>query len=73
MQKNQQLFKVGKWINAPDVTYKDGEFINNDGIVLDPNLYRLRDLDDPTSVQRRVDFVKLYVDTTIQFAPKTVY
>ena len=34
---NRDLFKVGKWINAPDVTYKDGEFINNDGIVLDPN------------------------------------
>lgn len=63
---NRDLFKVGKWINAPDVTYKDGEFINNDGIVLDPNQYRLRDLDDPTSVQRRVDYVKQYVETTKQ-------
>ena len=63
---NRDLFKVGKWINAPDVTYRDGEFINNDGIVLDPNQYRLRDLDDPTSVQRRVDYVKQYVETTKQ-------
>lgn len=63
---NRDLFKVGKWINAPDVTYKDGEFINNDGIVLDSNQYRLRDLDDPTSVQRRVDYVKQYVETTKQ-------
>lgn len=63
---NRDLFKVGKWINAPDVTYKDGEFINNDGIVLDPNQYRLRDLDDPTSVQRRVDYIKQYVETTKQ-------
>ena len=63
---NRDLFKVGKWINAPDVTYKDGEFINNDGIVLDPNQYRLRDLDDHTSVQRRVDYVKQYVETTKQ-------
>ena len=63
---NRDLFKIGKWINAPDVTYKDGEFINNDGIVLDPNQYRLRDLDDPTSVQRRVDYVKQYVETTKQ-------
>ena len=63
---NRDLFKVGKWINAPDVTYKDREFINNDGIVLDSNQYRLRDLDDPTSVQRRVDYVKQYVETTKQ-------
>ena len=63
---NRDLFKVGKWINAPDVTYRDGEFINTDGIVLDPNQYRLRDLDDPTSVQRRVDYVKQYVETTKQ-------
>lgn len=63
---NRDLFKVGKWINAPDVIYKDGEFINNDGIVLDPNQYRLRDLDDPTSVQRRVDYIKQYVETTKQ-------
>ena len=63
---NRDLFKVGKWINAPEVAYKDGEFINNDGIVLDPDQYRLRDLDDPTSVQRRVDYVKQYVETTKQ-------
>lgn len=63
---NRDLFKVGKWINAPDVTYRDGEFINNDGIVLDPNQYRLRDLDDHTSVQRRVDYIKQYVETTKQ-------
>lgn len=63
---NRDLFKVGKWIDALDVTYRDGEFINNDGIVLDPNQYRLRDLDDPTSVQRRVDYVKQYVETTKQ-------
>lgn len=63
---NRDLFEVGKWINAPDVTYRDGEFINNDGIVLDPNQYRLRDLDDHTSVQRRVDYVKQYVETTKQ-------
>lgn len=63
---NRDLFEVGKWINAPEVTYRDGEFINNDGIVLDPNQYRLRDLDDPTSVQRRVDYVKQYVETTKQ-------
>lgn len=63
---NRDLFKVGKWINAPDVTYRDREFINTEGIVLDPNQYRLRDLDDPTSVQRRVDYVKQYVETTKQ-------
>lgn len=63
---NRDLFEVGKWINAPEVAYKDGEFINNDGIVLDPDQYRLRDLDDPTSVQRRVDYVKQYVETTKQ-------
>lgn len=63
---NRDLFKVGKWINAPDVTYRDGEFINTEGIVLDPNQYRLRDLDDPTSVQRRVDYIKQYVETTKQ-------
>gem|GEM_PF-4614854 len=37
-------------MTVPDVTYKDGEFINNDGIVLDSSQYRLRDLDDPTTV-----------------------
>ncbi len=63
---NRDLFKVGKWINTPEVAYKDGEFINADGIVLDPNQYRLRDLDDYTSVQRRVDYVKQYVETTKQ-------
>ena len=63
---NRDLFEVGKWINAPEVTYRDGEFINTDGIVLDPNQYRLRDLDDHTSVQRRVDYVKQYVETTKQ-------
>lgn len=63
---NRNLFEVGKWINAPEVTYRDGEFINTDGIVLDPNQYRLRDLDDHTSVQRRVDYVKQYVETTKQ-------
>lgn len=63
---NRDLFKVGKWINVPDITYKDGEFINNDGVVLDSNQYRLRDLDDPTSVQRRVDYIKQYVETTKQ-------
>lgn len=69
---NRNLFKVGKWINAPDVTYRDGEFINNDGIVLDSNQYRLRDLDDPTSVQRRVDYVKQYVETTKQIVKERV-
>ena len=69
---NRDLFKVGKWINAPDVTYRDGEFINTDGIVLDPNQYRLRDLDDPTSVQRRVDYVKQYVETTKQIVKRRV-
>lgn len=63
---NRDLFKVGKWINVPDISYKDGEFINNDGVVLDSNQYRLRDLDDPTSVQRRVDYIKQYVETTKQ-------
>lgn len=63
---NRDLFKVGKWVNVPDITYKDGEFINNDGVVLDSNQYRLRDLDDPTSVQRRVDYVKQYVESTKQ-------
>lgn len=63
---NRDLFEVGKWINAPEVTYRDGEFINTDGIILDPNQYRLRDLDDHTSVQRRVDYVKQYVETTKQ-------
>lgn len=63
---NRNLFKVGKWVTVPDVTYKDGEFINNDGIVLDSSQYRLRDLDDPTTVQRRVDYVKQYVETTKQ-------
>lgn len=69
---NRDLFKVGKWINAPEVTYRDGEFINNDGIVLDSNQYRLRDLDDPTSVQRRVDYVKQYVETTKQIVKERV-
>ena len=63
---NRDLFKVGKWIDAPDVIYKDGEFINTEGVVLDSNQYRLRDLDDPTSVQRRVDYIKQYVETTKQ-------
>lgn len=63
---NRDLFKVGKWIDAPDVIYKDGEFINTESVVLDSNQYRLRDLDDPTSVQRRVDYIKQYVETTKQ-------
>ena len=63
---NRDLFKVGKWIDAPDVIYRDGEFINTEGVVLDSNQYRLRDLDDPTSVQRRVDYIKQYVETTKQ-------
>lgn len=65
-RSNRDLFKVGKWIDAPDVIYRDGEFINTEGVVLDSNQYRLRDLDDPTSVQRRVDYIKQYVETTKQ-------
>lgn len=71
---NRNLFKVSKWIGAPEVVYKDGEFINSDGIVLDSSHYRLRDEEDPTSVQRRIDFVKQYVETTKQIVNgKTIY
>lgn len=71
---NRDLFKVGKWINTPDVIYKDGEFINTEGVVLDSNQYRLKDLDDPTSVQRRVDYIKQYVENTKQIVKgKIVY
>ena len=58
MKGNQKLFKVGKWINS-DAVYKDGNFyINNE--VQDKSLYRLKDANDPTSIQKRIDYVTRY-------------
>ena len=61
---NRKLLKVGKWIDATDVTYKDGKFIKGNE-VLDSKQYRLKDKDNPNSVQKRIDYVKKY-KVTIQ-------
>lgn len=58
MQKNQQLFKVGKWIKS-DAIYKDGNFYI-DGKAQDKSKFRLKDINDLTSVQERVDYVTRY-------------
>lgn len=58
MQKNQQLFKVGKWIKS-EAIYKDGNFYI-DGKVQDKSKFRLKDVNDLTSVQERIDYVTRY-------------
>lgn len=61
MKGNKELFEVGKWVSNPEgVTYKNGEFILN-GRVLDKNKYRLKNQDDPTSIQKRIDYVTRYI------------
>lgn len=58
MQKNQQLFKVGKWIKS-EAIYKDGNFYI-DGKVQDKSKFRLKNVNDLTSVQERIDYVTRY-------------
>lgn len=75
MKGNKELFEVGKWVNNPEgVIYKDGEFILN-GKVLDKNKYRLKDQKDPTSIQKRIDYVTRYTvhDKMISRSGKTSY
>ena len=55
----QPILKVGKWINVDNATYKDGNFYINDK-VQDKNKFRLLDANDPTSIQKRIDFVTRY-------------
>lgn len=59
MRGGQPILKVGKWINVDNATYKDGNFYVNDK-VQDKNKFRLLDANDPTSIQKRIDFVTRY-------------
>lgn len=80
MKGNQQLFKVGKWIDTNDVIYKDGNFYIKD-IIQDRLKYRLKDVNDPTSIQKRVDYVTRYnftnkkvaKDGSISYKTDTLY
>lgn len=61
IKNKEEQFKVGKWIDVDDVIYSDGNFISkSDKKVLDKNLYRLKDADDPTSIQKKCVYVTRY-------------
>ena len=61
IKNKEEQFKVGKWIDVDDVIYSDGNFISKaDKKVLDKNLYRLKDADDLTSIQKKCIYVTRY-------------
>ena len=59
MRGGQPILKVGKWISVDNATYKDGNFYVNDK-VQNKDKFRLLDANDPTSIQKRIDFVTRY-------------
>lgn len=60
MKGGRELFEVGKWVNF-DGTYKDGIFKDKNGVILDnQEEYRLKDVDNPMSVQKRINYVTRY-------------
>jgi hypothetical protein len=59
MRGNRELFEVGRWVNASDVTYRDGKFYKGTQ-ELNQDDYRLKNPDDTTSVQKKVMYVKQY-------------
>lgn len=59
MRGGQPILKVGKWINVDNATYKDNNFYVND-VVQKKGKFRLLDANDPTSIQKRIDFVIRY-------------
>lgn len=74
MKNNQQQFKIGKWINISDATYKDGNFYIK-GEVQDKSKYRLKDPSDPTSIQKLITYVSRYSysNKKINKAKKVLY
>ena len=60
MKGNRELFEVGRWTSASNISYVNGQFVDKSGAVLDSSQYRLKDPSDYNSVQKRVMYVTQY-------------
>lgn len=62
IKNKEEQFKVGKWVDVDNVMYSNGSFMDKNSKQILPNdLYRLKDPNDVTSVQKKYVYVTRYI------------